>query len=227
MKMLDKIKQHALDCAPKESCGLIVIVKGRKRYVPCRNIAPTGHFAIAPEDYVAAEELGVLHAVVHSHVNQSAKPSEADLINCEKSGLKWMIVSVPSMEVHEFEPSGYELPLYGRKFDHGTVDCYSFIRDYYKQELDIELLDFDRADNWWHGGENLYLDNFGKAGFVEVSDLQPHDVILMKIGSSVPNHGAIYLGNGKIGHHQQNRLSSVDMYGGYFQKATAKILRYQ
>jgi cell wall-associated NlpC family hydrolase len=45
-------------------------------------------------------------------------------------------------------------------------------------------------------------------------------------GSKVPNHGAVYLGDGRIGHHQQNRLSSIDIYGGYYQKMTSKILRF-
>lgn len=228
MKINDAIIEHAKQCYPRESCGLIVVVKGRKKYIPCRNIAPRQKdFAIHPEDYASAEDAGKIVMIVHSHPNQSPKPSEADLIGCENSKLPWLIVSYPSCEMHEFKPSGYSLPLYGREFNHGTVDCYTFIRDYYKQVLSIDLPYYERNDNWWLGGDNLYIDNMADAGFYEVNDLQEHDVLYMTVASQVPNHGAVYLGDGKIGHHQTNRLSSVDVYGGWYQKITTHILRHK
>jgi len=227
MSIKDDIEKHALESMPAESCGLIIIKKGRKKYIPCRNIASMGNFAIHPEDYANAEDMGVIDTVVHSHVNIPALPSPSDLVQCELTDFKWLIISVPNMQTHEFKPSGYVMPLYGRSFNHGTVDCYTFVRDFYKQELNIELPNFDRTDNWWLSDENLYLENYSKAKFVETDNLEKNDVILMTIGGSkVPNHGAIYLGDGRIGHHQQDRLSSIDVYGGYHQKMTSKLLRF-
>jgi cell wall-associated NlpC family hydrolase len=49
----------------------------------------------------------------------------------------------------------------------------------------------------------------------------------MHIVSPVPNHVAIYIGDNKILHHVQGRLSSRDVYGSYYQKVTAKILRHE
>ena len=41
----------------------------------------------------------------------------------------------------------------------------------------------------------------------------------MKIGSSMPNHGAIYLGEGKILHHLAGRFSTIqDLTLSYKQK---------
>ena len=226
MTIHSDILEHAKECYPSESCGLIVIVKGRKRYKPCRNIATGLQFAIHPEDYADAEDSGVIDTVVHSHPNLSPSPSPADLIGCEQSGLKWLIISYPSGNIHEFKPTGYVLPLFGRSFQHGSIDCYTFIRDYYKQELNIELPDYQRKDEWWLC-ENLYLDNFKAAGFRVVDELQEHDGILMRVGSPVPNHGAIYLGDNKIGHHQTGRLSSKDIYGDWYAKITTHILRHK
>ena len=89
--------------------------------------------------------------------------------------------------------------------------------------------DYERRDQWWENGENLYLDNFIKEGMREVSfdELTYADIILMNLQSPVPNHAAIYLGNQQIIHHVQGRLSSRDVYGGYYQKVTAKILRHE
>jgi proteasome lid subunit RPN8/RPN11 len=226
MAIQNDILEHAKECYPRECCGLIVIVKGRRRYKPCRNIATGIQFAIHPEDYADAEDSGVIDTVVHSHPNLSPLPSPADLIGCEQSGLKWMIISYPNGNIHEFQPSGYVMPLYGRSFVHGSIDCFTFIRDYYKQELNIDMPDYYRADEWWLSGENHYIDRADDAGFYPVTDMQINDVILMTVGSKVPNHAAIYLGNNKIGHHQVGRLSSMDVYGGWYSKITTGIVRH-
>jgi cell wall-associated NlpC family hydrolase len=75
---------------------------------------------------------------------------------------------------------------------------------------------------------NLYLDNFGSAGFhtTDLADLQVGDVLLMQVASPVPNHAAVYLGDGLILHHLQGRLSSRDVYGGYWHKVTTHALRH-
>ena len=45
-------QKHAEDMFPSEVCGLVVIIKGRKRYVRCKNVAvnPYDHFIIDPLD---------------------------------------------------------------------------------------------------------------------------------------------------------------------------------
>lgn len=226
--MMHDIQKHALAEYPRECCGLIVVVRGKERYIPCRNIADSNNeFVINPEDYAEAEEKGEILKIVHSHCNVSPKPSEADLIGCEQSGLPWLIISVPSLLTQEIKPRGYKTPLMGRQFLHGVLDCYTFIRDYYDQVLGVKLPDFKRADNWWQGGENLYLDGYRKAGFERVDDLQEHDVILMRVASPVPNHGAVYVGDNKIQHHQVDRLSSCDVYGGLYRKITVMTLRHE
>ena len=84
-------------------------------------------------------------------------------------------------------------------------------------------------DGWWNNGENLYLDNFKSAGFEEVRDgsLKVGDGILMQIRSPVPNHAAVYIGNGMILQHLHRRLSSRDLYDGYFQEVAVKVLRHR
>lgn len=229
-KIKDECIEHAKKDSPREACGLILIKKGRQMYWPCKNLAKgTDNFAIDPYDYAEAEEVGDIIAVFHSHPNMSCKPSEADLVACESSGLPWFIVGLPSEQWHYFEPSGYEAPLIGRKWSHGVLDCYSIIRDFYKRERNIELYDFERHDDWWHNGENLYVENFASQGFteIEMKDLQPGDVILMTVQSKVANHGAIYLGDNVILHHVHGRLSTRDVFGGYWMKNAVKYLRHE
>lgn len=227
--ILADIRAHAARDYPRESCGLVVIWKGRMRYVPVRNIAERNeHFVMHPQDQADAEDLGEVVLVVHSHPDLPPMPSQADLVECEKSGLPWLIVNWPTGAVHQFSPSGYVAPLYGRVFSHGVLDCYSFIQDYYRQELGIELPDFERQDEWWLKGQNLYLEGFTAAGFEKVSGpMRAHDGLLMRVSAPVPNHGAVYLGDGRIGHHQMSRLSSRDIFGGWYEKVTVAVLRHR
>ena len=226
-----QILQHAQAEQPKECCGVVCVVKGRRRYFPCRNLAatPDEHFVMDPLDYAEAEDQGEVVAVIHSHPVSNPKPSEADLVACEKTGVPWHIINPLTEEWGYCEPSGHQLPYVGRQFAFGVVDCYTLVRDWYAREYGIELRDYDRRDKFWEHGENLYMDNFANEGFSEipVADVQPGDLILMNVCSLVPNHAAIYLGDQLILHHVQQRLSSRDVYGGYYWKNTACALRHE
>jgi proteasome lid subunit RPN8/RPN11 len=224
--------EHARAEYPREACGLLVIRKGREVYARCRNIGVgTDQFVIHPEDYAAADIQGEIVGVVHSHPGMSPEPSQADRVACEASGLPWHIVGFPSEDWVRIEPTGFVAPLVGREWSHGVLDCYSLVRDWFRSERGVLLPNFARFDDWWKRGENLYLDNFAQVGFEAVNfadlrSLQPGDCFLMQVASPVPNHAAVYLGDGLILHHLQGRLSSRDVYGGYWHKVTTHVLKY-
>ncbi len=143
--------------------------------------------------------------------------------------MPWFIIN-PTTELWGYcEPTGYELPYVARPFFHGIIDCYTLVRDFYKKEFQIELNDYNRRDKWWEKGENMYLDNFKKEGFHEISmdEVRFGDCFLMKLESKTCNHSAIYLGDNIVLHHVQGRLSSRDVYGGYYQKVTEVCLRHE
>ncbi len=231
MNALNKAQfiEHAKLISPREACGLIVNLSGEEKFYPCRNIAENQtDFVLSPEDYVSAEDAGQVLGVVHSHPNSSPKPSQADLVGCETSGLPWFIYSLQTQTWEELTPKGYRAPLLGRPFAHGLLDCFSLVRDWYKETLKIELPDFDRGVEWWNKGQNLYMENFEKAGFRKADgELQVGDIILMQIRAKAVNHSAIYLGRDVILHHLMNRLSCREVYGGYYKKNTRLIVRHE
>ena len=226
-----EIMAYAQACDPQEMCGLIHVVKGRRRFYACANIAttPDEHFILDPVDYAAAEDLGEIVAVVHSHPTTPPQPSVADQLSCNSTGLPWIIVNPKTQQWGQCQPTVLELPYVGREFVFGVVDCYSLVRDWYKREWQLELDDFPRRDGFWDRNENLYLDSYKSQGFRQVAfeELQLGDAILMQLGASLPNHAAIYLGDQQILHHVQGRLSSRDVYGGYYVKNTAMVLRHE
>lgn len=230
-KIKTKLLQHAKEEYPNECCGLAVVIKGKIQYKKCNNIATVGDFAIDPLDYAKYSDMGEIVAICHSHPITQPIPSVADKIGIEKNKLPWIIVNPNTLEYSITEPSGFKLSLIGREFKHGTIDCLTLIRDYY-QELGIELPDSEREDDWWLKGSDLYREKFKDFGFVKVGnseflDFKKNDVILMQVGSPVPNHGAIYIGDNLILHHCQGRLSSRDVYGGYWRKVTNMVIRHK
>tara|TARA_R100001082_G_scaffold110571_1_gene90877 strand:+ start:82 stop:837 length:756 start_codon:yes stop_codon:yes gene_type:complete len=228
-------KYIALEAAkkayPKESCGLLVLTKGKKKYWPCRNTAkyPEQMFQICPIDYAKAEEQGEILAIVHSHPFTPPTPSEADKVAASKGKIPWYIVS-PGMEKWgEFIPQGaYVSPLLGRQWVWAVQDCWTLARDWYKQE-GLELRDWERPSDPEQFLKFPMFDGaFSATGFEWIKDapLRKGDALLMSIRSSGLNHCGVYLGDGNILHHLQNRLSCRDCYGEWLQSCTGKRLRH-
>lgn len=237
--VLELMKQQGIAQYPKEACGLI-IRKGRKSVaLACENSAdtPENRFRISALEYARCAKEGRVVGVWHTHTNESAEPSEADRSMCEGSGVPWYILAINKRD-GEFvfdgptaiDPKGYQTPYVGRPYVYGIHDCYILVCDYYQREFGIEMRrDYPRIESWWSKGFNFFNEDFPKEGFVSVSGqkAQPGDVFIIQSGAAVGNHVAVYIGNDQILHHCIGRLSTKDVYGGYWQKHTINHLRHK
>ena len=222
---------HAKKEDPKESVGVLLNIKGKEKYFPCRNLSINQNqcFILDPEDYVKADNLGEIIAIVHSHPITPPEPSEADRVSCEHSNLKWYIVN-PKTETWGYcEPCGFKPPLRGRQWVWGLQDCYSLVRDWYKEEKNIELRDWKRPTTPEEFLLNPMFEQCAwRTGFRELrSDekLINGDLLFMSIGSPGLNHVAIFL-DGDVLHHLADRLSCKEPYSEWLLKCTGKRLRY-
>lgn len=209
-------------------CGFLLRdhMDGTPFFYPCQNVSddPESYFEIAPEEQIEAEKLGWIEAIIHSHPNGEPTLSLADRQMMSQSDCDWILVC--DGKLHTFPKIQ---PLIGREFVHGKTDCYTIFRDFYFL-AGADLPQFEREDDWWKNGQDLYLVNMEANGFKRLNPdetLQIGDVILMQVGADVANHAAIYLGDQMVLHHSPQRLSKRDLYDGYWLKHTHSIWRYK
>ena len=231
MNWKDKALTHAKEQDPKESCGLLLNVRGKNKYFPCRNLSMTDYqcFILDPEDYVKADNEGEIIGIVHSHPTTPPTPSQADRISCENSNLPLYIVNPKTEEWGECIPEGFIPEICGRPWVWGVTDCWSLVRDWYKQEKNIELKDWTRPTTPEEFLSNpLFEQCAWRTGFRELrydEPLQNGDALLMSIGSPGLNHVAIFV-DGMVLHHLADRLSCKEPYSEWLLKCTGKRLRY-
>ena len=129
--------------------------------------------------------------------------------------------------------------LLGLQFEHGVTDCYSLVRHMFKDNLNIELFDYARPNDWWiEDGMDLYKDNFQKEGFStidlsDLKDLRVLDCFLISIPDprnlkvNKTNHAAVYVGNGFIVHHRLGKLSQKSPYRYQMKNWTTSVVRHK
>ena len=231
MNWQEEALNHAKIEDPKACVGLLLNIRGKEKYFPCRNLSMTAHqcFIIDPEDYVRADNIGEIKAIVHSHPVTPPFPSEADKLGCEQSKLPWHIVNPKTEQWGYYEPCGYKPPLKGRPWVWGVTDCWSLVRDFYKEEKGIELLDYERPVTPQEFNDVPLFERYAeRTGFKELDPnetLKNGDILLMSIMYNTLNHVAIFL-DGDVLHHLTDRLSCKEPYSAWLQKCTGKRYRY-
>ena len=222
---------HAKKQDPKESCGLLIDIKGKEKYFACKNLSNYSQqcFIIDPDDFVKAEESGNILAVIHSHPVTPPVASQADKISCENSQLPWHIVNPKTEQWGYYEPTGYKPPLIGRHWVWGITDCWALVRDWYKETKGIILRDWDRPTT----PEEFIADPMfercaWRTGFRQLrpeEKLQNGDLLFMSIMATGLNHVAIFL-DGDVLHHLADRISCKEPYNEWLLKCTGMRLRY-
>lgn len=232
----EEIIEHSKQESPREACGLVIILKGRYKYIPCTNAASPSsindEFVISTKDYSAAEDMGEIVTIIHSHPLRDSSAGVSDIASQQKWGIDWLIVGLnggASVDMSWLRGDKKVLPLYGRTYTWHVNDCGSFIRDFYKQEFNIDIPDFYRPEKFWEKGLEIYLDSYEKAGFhtIPFSDLKYGDVILFALGTHITTHGAVYIGDNQIAHHYRGRLSCRDVLGKYYIDRATRFLRHK
>lgn len=163
----------------------------------------TKHFLVSTDDMQQAMSENLL-AVIHSHPDFYACPSEADMRSQLVLDVTYGICATDGINATDINYWGggiKKAPLLDRHFIHGIQDCYSLIKDYYEQELNIELDEYPRDWEWWLDGKDLYSMNVENQGFIRVDNPKNGDMVFMQIRSDVANHAGVLVENDLLLHH--------------------------
>jgi proteasome lid subunit RPN8/RPN11 len=223
-------KAHALSEWPKESVGLVT----GGSYVPVPNLAedPTQGFAFDKQLMLTPE----LRAIIHSHPSGRINPSKLDMQQQLATDLPWGIVGCnngattdifwwgPGVQPPPLKKRGYR---FGPSGSDGKGDCYAIIRDWYKLERGIELMEIPRDEEEFKAEYPFYDSLFATIGSREIqpSEVDVGDVVLIRIRQEISNHALLYIGKGLALHHAGNQLSAEVPIGPWLRFRT-RCLRY-
>ena len=209
--MIEEIQKHFEKEYPREGCGIIGIVKGKKRWFPCENVAlDEDNFILSSSDYLSIKRKADIFAIVHSHPDASSEASQHDIDSCNALGIPYYIFSYPEMDLNIVEPTKRAYPLIGREYKFGIKDCFEAMRDYLETKNITIPPRILFEDNWWDRNLNYFsTEVIEKWGGKEIPlpDMKPNDVLIFKMRHTVPDHCGVYLGNDTFFHHAENRLS--------------------
>lgn len=236
--VMNAVKSHAESSFPEECCGLIVkSEKPRHEYLPGLNISPEPklNFRLDIQSTLAGRPYDSIEAIVHSHVDETTEFSDADIESCNQIDIPFILYSLPKDHFSVYMPDTQLVPLIGRKFHWGILDCYSLVKDAYELELGIKLSNYPRLGEMgiWMSDDWDQIDKyFEDEGFKELTGnyrLKKYDVILMATSKNPlkPTHMALYWDESKSSmiHHLAHRLSEETVYGGYWSDITVKVVR--
>jgi proteasome lid subunit RPN8/RPN11 len=230
MDLYTEIKEHFDKEYPREGCGLITVVKGKKQWTPVTNIAKDNDdFLMDSEEYFKLFLTTDIIGIVHNHIGDSSTPGKTDIESCNTMGIPYYIFSYPNMDLTVVEPEKSTTNLFGREYKFGVKDCFEAMRDYLltkKIEIPRRAL-FE--DNWYNKGLDYFcpevIKNWGGKE-IDLSELKENDVLIFRVQEEINNHCGVYIGNDVFYHHAVNRLSCRESLYPFWHQYLVGAYRY-
>ena len=230
MQLYEEIEQHFKKEYPREGCGVLAVVKGKKQWFPVKNIANNNDdFVMDSDEYIKIMLTSDIIGIVHNHIDASPEPGETDIQQCNVLGIPYYIFSYPEMELKVLQPENNYTDLYGREYKFGTVDCFEAMRDYL---ITKNITIPPRAlfeDDWYDKGLDYFSSEVIKSWGgqpVDLDKIQENDVLIFRVQEIVNNHCGVYIGNDIFYHHAVNRLSCRESLYPFWYQYLVGAYRY-
>ncbi len=228
LKLKQDIKNYAFQFVDEEIGGVLIENNNGISFFPCANLSynKNNNYILSYLDYIKAEKHGKIIAMVHSQENDG--PSILDNISAINFNLYSIIYCWKSGNFYVIKP---ELKDYLYKnFTIGVNDCFSLMKDYFKNELNINISNYSRKENWHIDNPKIMLESFGKEGFIEINDigkLKLHDVLLFGKNKNELYHIGIYQENNLMLHHPRDSKSCIEDINLHWLNKLMLIIRHK
>jgi len=216
MLNLQEFHSHVLACYPQEACGLVI----EDSFLPLPNVStePIDNFMMEEGTYLTYEDH--IDCIIHSHTFipttfDARTPSLVDMELAKATALPQGIVHTDGEYISDLLYFNTTTPpaLEKRPYICGVYDCFTIVRDFYIQEYNYFIDILPRPPNWEAWDNSYMLSNLDSQGLTKLpvgTPLERGDVLVFRIGSNVPNHVGVYLGQDTFIHHLNKRLSNID-----------------
>lgn len=169
-------------------------------------------------------------SLYHSHVNCGPELSLLDKEVASTLALPSFVFSTETKESCLFYPSSYHPPaLENRLFIPYLQDCITFVKDFYKKELNIDFSQY--INNWSRRKEssNNTLIKIIETYFNEVNifSVQNNDLVVFSPTVSELYHVGVYVDDGYIFHHPFEGLPRKELFSNTSINKVYKVYRYK
>lgn len=211
-----------------ESCGFIIVTKGKLKYIPSENKAdnPKDYFVLDPKLYAHYSLVSDILYIVHTHPD-NCTPSEYDLGICNELGIPYVVYNQSTLEHSITYPQNYKF-LLGRSYEFGVQDCFEAARDwYFYHGVYAPKRSEHWKDDWWLSDYNYIQDEVKNWPFKKVNTLKYGDLLTFAVEHEKENHLAVYIEKDMIYHHAVNRLSCRENMYPFWGRYLRNIYRYE
>ncbi len=223
-----QIRQLSEQSHPLEACGFVL---NGGAVISCENVA-TDEDTFQISAVESAQYIDEALCVWHSHRDYH-KFSEADIKACKALNLPYAMWDCGGSFAYWLDPS-QDAGLLQRPWAYGVHDCYSSVRDWFHQEMGLNLNDYPRLyeGEWRSRGFTHFEDNFAAEGFLKLphgEPLQRGDVVFMRIANdSTTNHVAVIQDpeQNLIFQHCIGRYSGLTLFSDYWRARSFCVVRY-
>jgi hypothetical protein len=226
------LREHVENSGERMVCGLMVYMgRGNVIFKPAINasVTPTLSSEVSVQDL---DEVGQSCEVVrvvcclddskYEDISYYQKLSDRDK-------LVYNLCFLPSNKLAVVSPDGKFDDYEGRPYILGRYDCYTLVRDYFIKTLGIYLNDYSRDPREHNRNQGMIVQHMHDEGFIRVknNDVKPGDFLILSFEERSSGHAAVYVGEGRILHHNAPRKSCYEIYDDTLKSCTKSVWRHK
>ena len=156
--------------------------------------------------------------------------SQLDISTSDNLNIPFVLYTIKNNDYKFYFPTNFKKRYIGRYFKIGENDCFTFIKEYFLKELNVNIEPIfknytSHTEAQTVFNKNLEFNFLEKNNFfkIEKDDLNVNDLLV--ISTLFGKHFAIYIGNNKIIHQPIFGFSKIENYCNFYRRHT--VLAYR